>query len=94
MGSYHAFDDLQMLTTAAKVPKTEEQLINYGLETIQKLEILKKVSPIGLKNHWNNKHGPTLKKYFNEAHLSLQKIRGKNPKYPIPSRKLRGSRIQ
>ena len=77
MTFYHAIDELQILATAAQVPKTEEQLINIGLEIIQKTGDLEKGLTNWFEKPANQQTWFSFKLHFNKAHRALRKIRGK-----------------
>ena len=77
---YTLINDLQTLAKAANETKTDQQLINLGLEIIQKTGDMEK----GLAE-WHNRDVAehtwgNFKRHFSHAHRELRKIRGKSMK--------------
>ena len=74
---YHLIDDLQLLSKAAKIPKTDMQMINYGIDIIQKTGDMEKGLVDWFEKPSNEQTWNNFKTHFTQAHRALRKIRGK-----------------
>ena len=76
MGFFTMIEDFQVLATAAGLPRTDEMLINYGLEIIQKtgdfeIGLMAWYTADDVDKTWTN-----FKQHFSKVHRDLKKARG------------------
>ena len=57
MAFYTLIEDLQLVATAAGLPRTEKMMVNYGLEIVQRREILRRAYWSGLGKMRQIRHG-------------------------------------
>ena len=80
MSFYHLIEELQTLATAAKIPRTETQMINYGIDILQKTGDMEKGLLDWFEKPANQHTWQNFKLHFTQAHRALRKIRGKTIK--------------
>ena len=74
---FSLIDDLQLLAEAANEPRTEQQLMNHGLEIIQRTGDMEKGLSEWFEMNPANKNWDNFKTHFSNAHRTLKQIRGK-----------------
>ena len=69
-------DDLVQLADAANMPKTEAQIVNYGLDVIKKTNDFEQALREWFSLPAMNQTYQDFKQHFMEAHKELKKVRG------------------
>ena len=80
MSFYTLIEDLQLLSTAAKIPRTNEQLVALGVNIIQKTGDLETALMQWFEKDTADQTWSNFKTHFSNAHRSLRKVRGKEIK--------------